>query len=154
MALGMLIEILRSAALSDQHGSFGALSIDGAPLYATCEQPWNNNLPDQSCIPVGDYELLPYDSPAHGQTVVFHNPALGVYGTPIMIPAGATGRSLCEIHNANWPFQLKGCVAVGAHVMDMPPNGRGVNSSVATLATLMQRWGDRMNLTATITLGP
>ena len=33
-----------------------------------------------------------------------------------MIPPGVAGRSLCEIHNANWPFQLKGCVAVGQRV--------------------------------------
>jgi hypothetical protein len=150
----MHFEIVRSAALSDGSGSFGALSIDGQPFCATCEQCWNDNQADHSCIPVGDYQLLPYDSPAHGPTVVFHNPALGIYGTPVMIPEGKIGRSLCEIHNANWPFQVKGCVVVGAHVMDIPPNGRGVNSSVATLMVLQQRWGNRQDLTATIRKGP
>ncbi len=150
----MNLEILRSAALCDSNGSFGTLSIDGEPVCATCEQPWNDNKADHSCIPEGAYQLLPYDSPAHGPTIVFHNPDLGIYGTPVMIPVGKAGRSLCEIHNANWPFQLKGCVAVGAHVMDLPPNGRGVNSSVPTLAALMLRWGDRQNLTATIRSGP
>jgi hypothetical protein len=153
-AINMHFEILRSAALTDGNGSFGTLSIDGEPFCATCEQPWNDNRADASCIPEGDYQLLPYDSPAHGATVVFHNPDLGIYGTPVTIPPGKTGRSLCEMHNANWPFQLKGCVAVGAHVMDIPPSGRGVNSSVATFMTLRQRWGDRQGLTATIRSGP
>jgi len=45
-------------------------------------------------------------------------------------------------------------VVVGAHVMDIPPNGRGVNSSVATLMVLQQRWGNRQDLTATIRKGP
>jgi hypothetical protein len=150
----MYLEIVRSTSLCDVTGSFGALSIDGQLFCATCEQPWNVNQADQSCIPAGDYDLLPYDSPAHGQTVVFHNPDLGIYGTPVMVPQGKTGRSLCEIHNANWPYQLKGCVAVGAHVMDIPPSGRGVNSSVPTFMTLRQRWGDRQGLTATIRSGP
>lgn len=149
----MNVEIVRSAALSNATGSFGTMSIDGQLFCATCEQPWNDNLADQSCIPTGTYQLLPYDSPAHGPTVVFHNPDLGIYGTPTLIPSGKVGRSFCEIHNANWPFQLKGCVAVGAHVMDLAPNGRGVNSSVPTLAALTLRWGDRQNLTATVSLG-
>ncbi|HWZ63635.1 MAG TPA: DUF5675 family protein [Steroidobacteraceae bacterium] len=150
----MHFDIVRSTTLSNASGTFGTMSIDGVLFCATCEQPWNDNRADQSCIPQGDYKLLPYDSPAHGPTLVFHNPTVGVYGTPVLIPAGQTGRSLCEVHNANWPFQLKGCVAVGAHVMDIPPNGRGVNSSVATFMSLKQQWGDRLNLTATISSGP
>jgi hypothetical protein len=146
----MQFEILRSNAISDANGTFGTMSLDGELFCATCEQPWDNNQSDKSCIPEGDYQLLPYASPAHGPTVVFHNPALGIYGMPALIPEGKTGRSLCEIHNANWPFQLKGCVAVGAHVMAIPPNGLGVNSSVATFASLQQRWGNRIGLTASI----
>ena len=146
----MHIEIVRDAALSDAHGTYGAMSIDGVPFCATCEQPWNNNTQGASCIPVGNYQLLAYNSPAHGKTVVFHNPALNIYGTPQMIPAGQSGRSLCEIHNANWPFQLRGCVAVGRKLAIIPPNGRGVISSVVTLKDLMSRWGDRRGLTATI----
>jgi len=84
---------------------------------------------------------------------VFHNPALGIYGTPEMVPAGTQGRSLCEIHNANWPYQLKGCVAVGETITNIPPGGIGVTNSVATLAALRQRWGDRQGLTATISNG-
>ena len=150
----MHLEIVRSAALSDAHGTFGVLLVDGQKFAVTCEQPWNDNAHGASCIPVGDYELHPYDSAAHGQTVVFHNPALNIYGTPADIPAGVNGRSLCEIHSANWPFQLRGCVAVGSQVTTMPPNGRGVTSSVVTLHMLMQHWGNRGGLTATIRNGP
>lgn len=149
----MLISIVRSAALSNNTGTFGAMSIDGVAFCATCEQPWNNNIADQSCIPVGDYQLLPYDSPRHGPTVVFHNPALGVYGTPQLVPAGQQGRSLCEIHPANWPDQLEGCVAVGADVADIAPNGTGVTDSVATFNALVAQWGARIGLTASISDG-
>jgi hypothetical protein len=146
----MHFEIVRQDSLSDGSGSFGTLSIDGQPFCDTCEQPWNNNIPDHSCIPVGDYELQPYNSPAHGPTVVFHNPALGIYGTPAQIPAGQAGRSLCEIHPANWPFQLKGCLAVGGKVMDLGKNGLGVTDSVAHFQALAAKWGNRAGLTASV----
>ena len=150
----MHIQIVRSAARSGPGGSFGRMSLDGVDFCATCEQPWRDNLEGHSCIPVGDYDLLPYDSPAHGPTVVFHNPGLGIYGTPDRIPPGKAGRSLCEIHSANWPFQLRGCVAVGRDLTDIPPNGMGVTLSVVTLHALEARWGDRKGLTATIANGP
>jgi len=144
----MHIEIVRT--LSNAVGTYGEMRIDGAPFAFTVEQPWNGNLPGHSCIPAGDYRLLPYDSAAHGPTVVFHNPALGIFGTPAMIPAGQSGRSLCEIHSANWPFQLKGCVAVGERLTDLAPHGLGVTASAATLQKLFARWGDRAGLSATI----
>jgi hypothetical protein len=150
----MYFEIVRNPNLSDINGTFGALYIDGERFCATCEQPWNNNEPDSSCIPEGDYELLPYDSPAHGPTVVFHNPDLGIFGLPTMIPIGQSGRSLCEVHNANWPFQVKGCVAVGSNIAEISPNGRGVSDSVGTFASLRTRWGGRDTLKATIRSGP
>ena len=150
----MKIDIVRSQALSGPGGSFGTMLIDGKPFCATCEQPWNKNLANQSCIPVGDYQLLPYDSPANGPTVVFNNPALGIYGTPSEIPAGQQGRSLCEIHIANWPFQLRGCVAVGQQVLDLSPNGMGVNNRAVTMDALKAQWGDRSGLMATISYGP
>ena len=150
----MEIEIVRSVAASNAQGTFGQMSLDGVAFCATCEQPWNNNLEGQSCIPVGNYQLLPYNSPAHGSTIVFHNPALGIWGTPNLIPPGQAGRSLCEIHNANWPFQLRGCVAVGRQLLDLPPNGMGVDNSVMTFQALQARWGDRNGLTAVISNGP
>jgi hypothetical protein len=146
----MHIEIIRNKGLSSAKGEYGLLLLDGALFCATCEQPWNNNRARASCIPEGNYQLLPYDSPAHGHTVVFHNPALNIYGTQEMIPPGVAGRSLCEIHNANWPFQLMGCVAVGQRVMNIDPNGLGVNASVATFAMLMGRIGMTQGLTATV----
>ncbi len=147
----MRLEIVRSQSLSSPIGEYGRLLVDGVLFCATCEQPWNDNRIGASCIPEGDYQLLPFDSPAHGSTVVFHNPALNVFGTPALIPHGVAARSLCEIHNANWPFQLKGCVAVGKKLADIAPHGLGVTSSVVTFGRLMERIGGVANLTASIT---
>jgi hypothetical protein len=146
----VLISIIRLGSLSDAHGTYGNILLDGVGFCCSCEQPWNNNLPDTSCIPAGTYELLPYSSPVHGETVVFHNPALGVYGEQAMIPKGKTGRFLCEIHVGNWPKDVKGCVAVGRQITVMGENGLGVNDSRNTMDQLRSKWGDRSNLRATI----
>jgi hypothetical protein len=146
----MHIDIIRDKSLSSNVGEYARMLLDGARICFTCEQPWNNNIANASCIPEGDYQLLPYNSPAHGHTFVFHNPDLNIYGTPDMVPNGVAGRSLCEIHSANWPFQLRGCVAVGQRIMSMPPHGLGVNASTATFALLMGKVGKGAGLTATI----
>lgn len=144
----MHLEVIRDGSLSSSKGEYGKLYLDGAFFCFTCEQRWNDNKIDSSCIPVGSYELLPYDSPAHGKTVVFHNPSLNIFGTKDLIPKGTKGRSLCEIHNANWPFQLRGCIAVGKRLTDVAPHGLGVTSSVATFKELVSRLGNRIGLTA------
>jgi len=148
--MALHIDIIRDPSQSNATGTFGQLRIAGQRFCFTCEQPWNDNLQGRSCIPAGDYELLPYESPEHGSTVVFHNPALGVYGWAELIPPGETGRTVCEIHSANWPFQLKGCVAVGDAIAVIGQNGKGVTNSRATLSQLALRWGNRKNLTAKI----
>jgi len=146
----MNLKITRLQDKSSNTGTFGYMAIDGADFCCTCEQPWDDNKPDVSCIPPGDYDLQPYDSPKHGPTVVFHNPALGIYGTPEQIPAGATGRSLCEIHIGNYPSDVEGCVAVGREIIDGSEKGRMVTHSAETFASLRQKWGDRKRMTATI----
>lgn len=146
----MHIEIVRDRSRSSSVGEFGMMLLDGGRVCFTCEQPWNENKNNTSCIPEGDYELRAFNSPAHGHTFVFHNPALDVYATPRLIPTGRPGRSLCEIHVANWPYQLRGCVGVGQRIVDMPPHGWGVNASTATFAMLMGKVGLEKKLSANI----
>ncbi len=150
----MRFTLTRNPALSNANGTFGALAIDGVPFCLTVEQPWAGNLPDHSCVPVGDYQLIPYESQEKGPTVVLHNPALGIYGTEAMIPHGQTGRTVCEIHAANWPSDLQGCIGVGSgYDANLPPHGPAVTDSRATFAALKAKWGDRSNLTLTIIQG-
>jgi hypothetical protein len=70
-----------------------------------------------------------------------------------MIPPGAKGLSLCEIHNTNWLCQLKGCVAVVQRVMGIEPHGLGRNASGAKYALLMGCIGLAQGMTATVRSG-
>jgi hypothetical protein len=93
-------------------------SVEAGPQsYFSIEQPWRDNLADESCVPSGSYELIPYNSPTHGYTWQLHNPDLNIYGMGA-VPTG--GRDYCEIHAANVASQLEGCIALGTQTGTMP----------------------------------
>jgi len=89
----------------------------GALQLATIELPWAANRPSESCVPAGEYRLIPYLSPKHGRTWRLHAPELGVWGQGVLAPEGM--RTEIELHPANWARQLKGCIAVGLSGLPM-----------------------------------
>ena len=106
-----LVDLWLARSAYGPEATTGKLSLAGSDQpYFTLEQPWRDNLPDHSCVPDGQYNLIPYNSPKHGPTWCLHNSALNIYATE-PIPEG--GRGYCEIHSANWAEQLKGCIALG-----------------------------------------
>lgn len=88
----------------------GILTV-GTFLLHTIERAWVNNQPDVSCVPAGEYQLIPYLSPRHGQTWRLHNPALMVWGLSSMAPEGM--RTEVEIHPGNLASESEGCLLVG-----------------------------------------
>lgn len=52
---------------TSDHGTFGVLSIDDWWCY-TLEPPWRDNKPQISCIPKGEYQVQPWNSPRFPQT--------------------------------------------------------------------------------------
>lgn len=132
-------------------GTFGRMFYDGDLFCVTVERGWRSNEKSVSCIPPGEYELVPFNSARFGSVVAFRNPALGVWVNESDIPKGLAGRSACLIHAANWPHELHGCVAVGREVKDIPPHGMGVTSSRPTLNKLRNLWNMRRDLVAKIT---
>src|SRR6185437_11450024 len=93
---------LRSTSSRGDIAQVGTLAAGNLTL-STIELPWRDNLAGRSCVPAGDYELLPYLSPKHGQTWRLHNPALGVWGRTLA-PEGV--RTEIEIHCANFAREL------------------------------------------------
>jgi hypothetical protein len=96
-------------ATSIANGTPGLLEAGDLRLF-TIELPWRDNTADQSCVPPGTYQLMPYVSPKHGSTWQLYNPALNVY-TSLSVPQG--GRSAIEIHVANFARELEGCIGIG-----------------------------------------
>lgn len=84
----------------DSGRTYGTMARDdGTVECQTIERPWLNNQHGVSCIPAGLYPCTLRFSPHHGFAVY------GVENVP--------NRSDIEIHAANLPTQLLGCVALG-----------------------------------------
>lgn len=92
----------------------------GILVLDTLERPWvpsDLNLcgtKGVSCVPAGDYQLVPHNSDAHLNVWALVNPKLGVYHWDADVPPScALARTTVLIHAANFPEELRGCIAVG-----------------------------------------
>lgn len=94
----MEIEIYRKY---NSKNTSGKLSIDGVFECYTLERAKDD--PEHVCIPEGKYPVRMRDSAFWGQHGYRQVP--GIFDVP--------GRTDIEIHPANVPSELKGCVAVG-----------------------------------------
>lgn len=108
---------------STPEGTFGELEdADGNHLCYTVELPWDDNIPQNSCIPIGTYIFIPHNSSAHPLTWEITN-----------VP----NRSEILIHSANWAYQLLGCIGVG-EAIELIEGVMGVTNSVNTLQRLRE----------------
>lgn len=137
----MILTLHRDA--STDESTSGVLTTEDGITFYTIEQPWRGNLRGHSCVPKGTYELVPYVSPKHGSTFQLHNPELNIYGRGSPPPGG---RSLCELHSANWAEQLEGCIALGLEDQPMydPLTGHvepAVEESASAVTRLFELMG-------------
>jgi hypothetical protein len=80
-------------------GTFGRLYFPGGESIWTLECPWENNVPNISCIPEGLYGLTRDTFKNRYPNYRVVNPPPGRYGI--------------EIHIANYVKDLQGCIGVG-----------------------------------------
>ena len=108
-------------------GTLGTLTATGLSVR-TLERSVTDPL--HPCVSAGTYRLIPYNSPTHGKTWCLHNPDMLVFagaalGAEYAPPDGYdSARSdvweYIEIHAANWPRQLMGCIAPGLSASKHP----------------------------------
>ena len=122
------------------------------PICVSLEPPW---VPDpngaiygksfESCIPEGDYELLPTKWKGELSTWVMVSELLGVYHHKEDVPEDG-GRWECKIHPANWVREIQGCNAPGTSFV-----GEGVSSSRKAFKKLMSELRGRTRVHLLIT---
>jgi hypothetical protein len=116
--------------------TIGQLEIKGDKPFtlATIERPWLDNAPNVSCIPVGVYKARRYFSPSR------HEDCWMLEDVP--------GRTYIQIHTANYPRHVEGCIGVGLSPMD---DMNGVISSAVARHRLEMRTlrADQLNITIT-----
>ncbi len=103
----MIVKLERDT--HNEFGTFGKLKVGSLTLF-TVEQDWENNQPNVSCIPNGEYVLTYHESPHHGPCYIIENLALGIGRDK-----GDSIRWGCLFHKANLASELKGCIAPGLY---------------------------------------
>lgn len=97
----------------EHEGTFGQLIVPGLGEFRTVEREWQDNKPFVSCVPDGEYTLLPFDSPKYGFTYLMVNPELNVYAMESDRKKN-TDRYLCIFpHKGSYPKDFIGCVGIG-----------------------------------------
>jgi len=127
----MKLELLRTWK-SHEH-TIGILReyITDVEICRTIERAWLDNEPNVSCIPKGEYDVVPDDT---GKFQYFK-----VLGVP--------DRTLIEFHPANRAKDLMGCIACGDAVMkDVMNNEYLVLHSRHTMNKLKQAYPDGFRL--------
>lgn len=92
------------------------LGVDGE--WMTIERPWikgpfPGGMSNESCVPDGEYELVPHTRPDGAEVVALVNPDLGVWYREDDRPDD-WGRFLILIHAGNFVTDVVGCIAPGA----------------------------------------
>jgi hypothetical protein len=119
-----IVKLIRVS--SSEKGTFGNIIYNGKPLCVTLELPWRDNKPNISCIPMGTYEVVNFDSPSKGNVFLLKD-----------VP----NRSYIEIHVANFMSEIKGCIAVGMEFSDV-----GVAESAIAMKKLKRTLPDEFIL--------
>ncbi len=89
--------LILSRRASFDWGTFGEMRLPSGVLIYTVERPWLDNRLNVSCIPAGEYEVLP------------RRFFRGGYDACEVV--GVKGRSHILFHVANWPREVEGCIA-------------------------------------------
>ena len=131
----MLLTLERSI-IPYKNATLGSLFNDEGTFHSfALERAWENNRPSKSCVPAGEYELVPHKSPRHGQTWALAG------RTVSHLPSPLHERNLILFHAANWASQLAGCIAPGytATVTEAGPRPVvGVFKSAAAVNQLLK----------------
>lgn len=122
-----LEKLLLDRIKTSDDGTFGQIIRNGHQIAATCELPWNDNIPRQSCIPKGVYLCTLGTSPSKNKQVDYQ-----VYKVNEV-----TGRSEILIHIANWPHELLGCIGVGRNITELKGKP-AIDHSTDTMKELLQ----------------
>lgn len=118
-----MIEITRDTKgnTRESDAEYGVIKFGGYQLYSM-ERPWipgpefPSGKPSESCVPVGEYDLVKALSPKYGTDMYYLvNEENGVF----LRKEDRTEdwqRWGCMFHPANWVHQINGCVAAGERI--------------------------------------
>lgn len=104
-------------------------------LCVTLELPWRGNQRGVSCIPAGTYTAVRYRSPKHG--------------VDVWLLKNVPGRTMIELHIANLPRDLNGCIGVGT-AFGAVEGQPGITGSRLAFKRLMKRLENQSQIQLTV----
>lgn len=123
-----MLELILTRGYQDDRVTMGMIRVLGKthePIY-TLENPWRNNLREQSCIPAGTYYCVPFSGAKYREVYQLER-----------VP----DRSYILIHAGNTVGDTKGCILPGMSAGQLDGEPAVLNSRVA-LETLKFLVGD------------
>jgi hypothetical protein len=115
-------EVIITRKVDDGVQTLGEIQV-GNWVRKTLERPWQNNLPNISCIPKGTYQCRYSFSPK------FLKYTYEILNVP--------KRSGIRIHSGNYFFQIQGCILLGTSYSDINKDGKvDVLNSKSTINAL------------------
>lgn len=127
----MTATLILTRVCSSDKGTFGVITHDNIPLCVTCEDPWNDNRRNISCIPTGTYTCLSHS---------------GAKYKDVWTVTNVPNRDGILIHQGNTTNHTEGCILVGRGFFDMGGTP-SISDSRITLDMLRQKLPDSFNLT-------
>lgn len=119
----MTPEVILHRIAYKPYATYGILMENEQPWMLTLEDPWNNNAPFKSCIPIGHYHCRRINSPKFGDTFEVVN-----------VP----GRSHILFHAGNTWEDTEGCILLGSR-WDQVDGKTVIRDSRAALLKFMER---------------
>lgn len=107
------MNIYLSTIRQDEIGTFSDVVAGGVLLGRSVEQPWNNNKRFESCVPGGEYQLIPYISTEYGPVYLLHNPELNVYAFKSQCKSDTDRYGCIFVHRGSYPHDFQGCIGLG-----------------------------------------
>lgn len=102
-------------------GCPGELFVEGIKYCQTLEPPWIPNkgssggTPYKSCVPVGEYQLLQYESEKYGACFIILNTELDVYAFDDDRVHSDQRFKCLFAHRGSYVSNFVGCVGLGRH---------------------------------------
>lgn len=113
----MIVKIKRSGTPINTPGHCAVYKDDWTEVWncKTLELPWNNNTKQKSCIPTGEYKVVPRTSPKFGN----HFHVLNVPNRDWILCHNGNFSSI----NPNAPSDILGCILFGLKHTDINADG-------------------------------
>jgi len=115
------MNVILDRFISTDKGTFGVLIVEDKRFY-TVEKPWRNNTQEISCVPSGEYILIPHGEYGKDGDVLC---LISEENKITHFEENNSKRFACLIHTANYEKDVIGCIGLGQlYLKNMVTNSR------------------------------